>query len=288
MSISINSNRYVTSALVGLNRVSGQLSNLSNQISSGLRVNRAVDDPAGLSIAALLNSDARIATIAIRNTNDAIYMANIADSSAGSVSDILTRMSELAEQAANGVLSVVQRSSLDKEFKALGSEVERIALTTNYNGINLLSGTAVVAFQVGFQSYSTSQISMTTTQMQLQGLGLANSGSSALIYSLNANTSIDGQVAARQSLDAILSAMQLATVRRGEIGAAQSRLESAVSTLQVSREAFSAAESQIKDLDIAVGAAELVRLKILQQSAVAVLAQAKVQPELARRLIDGI
>jgi flagellin len=287
MAVTISSNRLATSVLTRLDRVTAELSNVSSQLSSGLRINRAADDAAGLSIADQLNADVRIASIALRNTNDALFMTAISDSAASTVTDILTRMGELAEQAANGVLSSTQRSSLDKEFQAMGSEVERIAVTTQYNGINLLSSAATVAFQVGFQSFSTSQISMTTTQLQLQGLGLAGSGSSALIYSLNASTNAGGQEAAKKSLDAVLSAMQLATIKRGDIGAVQSRLQTAVTNLQTARESFAEAESRIRDVDVATATGDFLRLKILQQSGVAILAQAKLQPQLALQLISS-
>src|SRR5262249_8314451 len=193
----------------------------------------------------------------------------------------------LAEQSANGVLSVTQRSALQNEFDNLGSEIERIANTTSFNGLSLLSGTNSVALQVGFDSSSFSQIGFTGVQGTLESLVLASPGSSALIYSVNDTTTVAGQDAAKSALDAVKAAISSLTTNRGTLGAAESRLNYAINNLQVARENFNSAESQIRDVDVAEEAANLSRLNILQQAGASVLAQANQQPALALSLLRG-
>jgi flagellin len=256
-------------------------------LSSGLRITKSADDAAGLSIADQLRADGRIATVAMRNANDGVSMISIADGSMDNVSSVLTRMAELAEQSANGVFSNAQRSALDLEFQALGSEVERIALTTEFNGLQLLSGGAEVFLQVGFAGDALSRISFSGVQATLGAIGLATAGSSQLRFSLNGATLVGAQIAARSALDAMKLAIDSVTRNRGQLGAAESRLAVAVSNLEVSKENFAAAESRIRDVDVASEAAELTRLNILQQAASAVLGQANQQPGLALSLLQG-
>src|SRR5690606_25442815 len=152
----------------------------------------------------------------------------IADSALSEIGNVLTRLAELAEQSANGVFSVTQRSALSNEFVALASEIERIAVTTEFNGVKLLSGNATLTLQVGFDSSSTSQISFTGVQGTLGALGLADNGASALIYSINGATAEAGQSAARLALDAINGAIQSLATTRGTLGATESRLNVAI------------------------------------------------------------
>jgi flagellin len=198
---------------------------------------------------------------------------------------VLSRLAELSQQSANGVFSVVQRSALSNEFVALSSEIERIAVTTEFNGVRLLSGSSAVVLQVGFNSTSVSQISYTGVQGTLAALGLAQANSSALTFSLNGATLVDGQSASRLALDAVNTAIQSLASTRGTLGAAQSRLEVAINNLSVARENFAAAESRIRDVDVASEAAELTRLGILQQAGASILAQANQQPSLALSLL---
>jgi flagellin len=183
------------------------------------------------------------------------------------------------------VFSTTQRSALANEFVALASEVERIATTTTFNGVRLLSGGNSVTLQVGFDSGSTSQIAFTGVQGTLQSLGLAVAGSSGLAYSINGATIEAGQSASRAALDAVNNAISSLASTRGTLGAVESRLNVAINALTVARENFAAAESRIRDVDVASEAAELTRLGILQQAGAAVLAQANQQPGLALSLI---
>ena len=261
------------------------LSSTFEKLSSGQRINRASDDAAGLAIADALRADQRVASVAIRNANDGISTIAIADSALGQIGGVLTRMAELAEQSANGVFSTTQRSALSNEFVALGSEIERIATVTQFNGVTLLSGSASVTLQVGFDSASTSQISYQNVNGTLNSLGLAGSGSSSLSFSINGTSTDAGQSASRLALDAVTGAIGSLASTRGTLGAAESRLRVAIDNLSVARENFAAAESRIRDVDVAAEAAELTRLGILQQAGAAVLAQANQQPALALNLL---
>lgn len=286
MAINIRTNLASLTAQRNLADVTFDLESSFRKLSSGLRITRAADDAAGLAIAEQLNSDSRIAAVAIRNANDGISLISIADSAMDQVANVLARMAELAEQSANGVYSVDQRSALALEFDALGSEVERIALTTEFNGLQLLSGGQEIALQVGFDGRSLSQINFSGVQATLAALGLAQQGSSAMIFSINAGTALEAQLAARTALDAMRDSISSVTRSRGSLGAAESRLNVAIANLQVARENFKSAEGQIRDADIALEAANLTRFNIRQQAAAAVLAQANQQPSLALSLIQ--
>lgn len=285
MSINIRTNVPSLLAQRNLSQSSNRLTTAFERLSSGLRINRAKDDAAGLAIAESLKADARIATVAIRNASDGISLISIADQAIGQVANVLGRLAELAEQSANGIFGNVQRSALQNEFAALTQEMERIALTTEFNGLNLLSGGGQVVFQVGFDGTSLSQVTFSGVAANLEALGLAATGTSTPIYSIIANNEIQAQSAARLALDAINNAIVSVTRNRGQLGAAESRLEVTISNLQVARENFQAAESRIRDTDVAAEAAELTRLNILQQAGAAILAQANAQPQLALQLL---
>lgn len=285
MAITLGSNVVSLRAQRSLNTQSNALSNVYQKLSSGQRINKASDDAAGLAIADSLKADQRVASVAIRNANDGISTIAIADSALSEIGNVLSRLAELSEQSANGVFSVEQRSALSNEFVALGSEIERIATVTEFNGVKLLSGGASVVLQVGFDSTSTSQISFTGVNGTLQSLGLANAGSSTLSFSINGSSLVAGQSASRLALDAVNAAIGSLASNRGTLGAAESRLNVAINNLSVARENFASAESQIRDTDVAASAAELTRLGILQQAGAAVLAQANQQPALALSLL---
>ena len=285
MPITINSN---ISSLKGqrlLTVSSDALSKTYEKLSSGQRINRASDDAAGLAIADSLKATPRVASVAIRNANDGISTIAIADGALGQIGNVLSRLAELAEQSANGTYSTQQRSALQNEFVSLGSEIERIAVTTTFNGVTLLSGTPQIVLQVGFNSQSTSQITLAGISGTLAGLGLAGQNLSNLSFSINANTADEAQSASRLALDGINGAIGSLAVLRGNLGAVESRLSVAINNLSVARENFAAAESRIRDVDVATEAAELTRLNILQQAGASILAQANQQPQLALSLL---
>lgn len=285
MAINIRTNVPSLLAQRNLDQSTGQINTAYERLSSGLRINRARDDAAGLAIAESLKADSRVASVAIRNASDGISIISIADQAIGQIGNVLSRLAELAEQSANGVYANTQRSALSNEFTALASEIERIATATEFNGIRILSGGAQVTFQVGFNGSSLSQVSFTGVAANLQALGLSSAGSSILTYSIIGNTDMESQSAARVALDAINLAITSVNRNRGTLGAAESRLEVTISNLQVARENFKAAESRIRDVDVATEAAELTRLNILQQAGASVLAQANSQPQLALQLL---
>lgn len=283
MTINISTNVPSLIAQRNLSSSTGALNTAYQRLSSGLRINRAADDAAGLSIAEALKADAKVAGVAIRNANDGISIISIADQAIGQIGNVLSRLAELAQQSANGVYANSQRSALNNEFVALTQEIERIALTTKFNGLSLLSGGETVIFQVGFDGSSLSQVTYSGVQATLAALGLANG--STVSYSIIGGTDLESQEAARNALNAVNSAIVSVSRNRGALGAAESRLEVTISNLQVARENFKAAESRIRDVDVAAEAAELTRLNILQQAGAAILAQANNQPQLAIQLL---
>ena len=286
MTLSIASNVASLRAQRDLASNSKQLSKTFERLSSGLRINSASDDPAGLALADGLRADAALASVAIRNANDGISVTSIADAALSEIGNILTRMAELAEQSANGVFTTTQRSALSLEFLALGSEIERIAVTTEFNDRSLLSNSSSISLQVGFDGTANSSITITGVLGTLSSLGLASSGSSALSYSINASTDLNAQTASQLALDAVNAAITSLSTVRGQIGAAESRLNYAINSLAASRDNFIEAESRIRDADVAQEVAEMVRLQVLQQASAAVLAQANQQPGVALSLLQ--
>lgn len=287
MAINIRTNVPSLVSQRNLDESTTRLNTAYERLSSGLRINRARDDAAGLAIAEKLKADSRVAGVAIRNASDGVSVISIADQAIGQIANVLHRLAELAEQSANGVFANTQRSALSNEFSALTQEIERIALTTTFNDLRLLSGGGEVVFQVGFDGSSLSQVTYSGVQATLEGLGLAQAGTSTMIYSIMGNTDIASQSAARLALDGINRAITSVNRNRGALGAAESRLEVTIRNLQVARENFQAAESRIRDVDVASEAAELTRVNILQQAGAAVLAQANAQPQLALQLLRG-
>jgi flagellin len=284
MAISIGSNITSLQAQRRLDGTGQKLSLAFNKLSSGYRINRGADDAAGLAIAESLKAQSRIASQAIRNTNDGISTIAIADGALGEVGNILARLAELASQSANGTLSTTQRSVISNEFVSLSSEIERIAAVTEFNGIKLLSGTNTITIQVGTGSGVSSQIGYTNQLATLQGIGLGNA-TGALTYSINGASDAAAATAARLALDAVYAAIYSVGASRGILGGVESRLSTAITNLGVTRENLVAAESRIRDVDVAEEAANLTRLNILQQAGTAVLAQANQLPSLALQLL---
>ena len=287
MALNIRTNVPSINAQRNLDESTNRINTAYRRLSSGLRINRASDDAAGLAIAESLKADARVASVGIRNANDGISIIAITDGAIGQMTNVLSRLAELAQQSANGVYANSQRSALALEFNALVSEVERIAFTTEFNGVKLLSSGNTVVFQVGFDGSSLSQVTYSGVQATLSSIGLAHPGTSLPVYSIIASTEIESQSASRMALDALRAAVTSITRLRGTLGAAESRLDTTIKNLQVARENFQAAESVIRDVDVAAESAELTRLSILQQAGTAILAQANQQPQLALQLLGG-
>jgi len=274
MTITINSNPAADSAIRQLGKTTNRLAKTFERLSTGLRINSGADDPGGLAIADSLRAQTTLAGAAIRNVNDGISLTSIADSATAEISTILSRLAELAQQSANGVYTNSQRSAVSLEFAALGSEVQRIAETTSFNGRVLLSNTTTLSLQVGFDSDVNSQIQLTGISATLDSLGLTTTTSGTLGYSINATTEEAAQSAALNALDAVNSALDSISTTRGIIGSTQSRLETAIGFLEVARENFAAADSQVRDADIASEVSRSVTLNLLQSSSVAIVGHA--------------
>jgi len=285
MTISLGNNLLALRSITSLTKSTRELSNSFEKLSSGLRINKASDDPAGLAMAEGLRADAMLAAVAVRNANDGISVVSIADAAMGEISSILGRMAELAEQSANGTYTTTQRSALASEFVALGSEIERIASTTAFNDMTLLSDSSSISIQVGFDNTGASVVQIDGVLATLDALGVGTAGG-ALTYSINDTSNAFAQTAAAAALDAINTAISTLATNRGQIGAAEGRLSAAISYLEVARENYVAADSRIRDADIASEVAELVRQQVLQQSAAAILAQANQQPAVALSLLQ--
>ena len=272
MSLVVNTNVSSIAAQRNLARSGDALAVSFQRLSSGLRINQAKDDAAGLAIADGLRADVRLATQAIRNANDGISAIAIGEQALGKVGDILTRLSELAQQSGTGLVSNTQRSALQQEFTQLVSEIDRISSTTSFNGVNLLSSGTTVDLQVGIDGTANSRISFSTVDGSSSGIGLSGA-------------SVATAAGAQSAIDTVSTAIDNLAASRGSLGAVQSRLETAIGNLRIARENFASAESRIRDVDVASETANLTRASILQQAGVSVLAQANQQPQLALSLL---
>ena len=274
MALFVNTNTFAINAQRHLEETGAGLRTSLERLSSGLRINDAYDDAAGLAIADKLGRDVRVATQAIRNANDGISALAVGEKALGNVTDILTRLSELSSQASTGTVTDTQRSAIQEEFAALLSEITRISTTTTFNGVSLLSAGTSVQVQVGLDGTSNARIEFTTVDGSLSGV-------------LQGSTSIAAstQASAQSALGILTSAIAQVAKTRGSLGAYESRLFTAISNLRVARENFDAAQGRIRDADVAAESANLTRASILQQAGAAVLAQANQQPQLALTLL---
>lgn len=274
MALLVNTNLESLNARRHLDETGASLRTALERLSSGLRINDAFDDAAGLAIADKLNRDVRVTNQAIRNANDGISALAIGEKSLGQVTDVLTRLSELASESATGTITNTQRSAVQAEFQQLLSEITRISNTTTFNGVLLLSSGTTVTVQVGLDGTSNSQISFNSIDGSLSGI-LA--GQTAIAADTAAN--------AQSALGTLTSAIATVAQNRGTLGSFESRLLTAISNLRVASEQFSAAQSRIRDADVATETANLTRASVLQQAGVAVLAQANQRPGLALTLL---
>jgi flagellin len=275
MPVFINSNVASLEAQRNLSKTQSDQSVNFQRLSSGMRINSASDDAAGLAISENLNAQVRSLSVAERNSNNAISMAQTAESALGQVSGILTRMRELAVQGANGDLGATDRGYLDTEFQSLRSEITRISDSTLFNGRQLLGGAATtVTFQVGINNTTSDRIDVSFGGVDLTALGI-NASSVSGATAANSQTAI-------ASLD---TAIGTVSSRRATFGASMNRLSTTVSNLQSMRTNMSAANSRIADVDVAEETASMARNQVLSQAAVSVLAQANQAPQLALSLL---
>ncbi len=294
MSMVINHNSMALNSANTLTKHYGNLSTSTERLSSGLRINRAADDAAGLAIRELMRADVSALNQGVRNANDAISLLQTADGAMAVIDEKLIRMKELAEQSATGTYTSTQRAMIDSEYQQMASEITRISNATDFNGIKLMDGSlsgthngnalnSVGEMLVHFGPMNDSaedfyhiKIGSTTAS----SLGIGNQ-STETTSGHNISTQSAAQVALVAVNDAIVSKDKI----RAHLGGLQNRFEATVQNLTVQSENLAAAESRISDVDVASEMTNFVRNQILTQSAVAMLSQANSMPQMAMQLI---
>jgi flagellin len=274
MGIRINTNVSSLNTQRHLSKTSTAFQKSMEKLSSGLRINRAGDDAAGLAISEGLKADIRSLDQASRNAADGISLVQVGEGAMDEVSSILLRMKELAEQSLNGTLSDTDRGYLDAEYTALTSEIDRISASTEFNSVKLLDGTgsATLAIQVGIGTAASDSVT----------IDLSNDRDST---ALGVTTAIDTATNATSAMGEIDAAIASITSARSDFGAIQNRLESSIRNINMTAENLSAANSRIRDVDIAKETSRMTSLQILQQAGVSMLAQANMTSGLAMALM---
>jgi flagellin len=274
MSMSIRTNVASLNAQRNLASTQSALDSSMARLSSGYRITKAGDDAAGLGISTKLEAQIRSYNQAVRNANDGISVIQTTESALDNSANMLTRLRELAMQSASDGIGDSERGYINTEATQLTNELDRIAQTTKFNGASLLDGTATTLdFHVGVESTANDVISFTTLDATTSTLF----GGATVDLSSKA-----GAVSALDTIDAALAAV---SDNRSTLGAAGNRLQAAISTIQAFTEQLSAADSRIKDVDVAEETSAMARSNILQQAGVSVLAQANQQPQLALKLL---
>lgn len=284
MALVVNTNIASLNAQRNLGTNQSALATSLQRLSSGLRVNSAKDDAAGLAIAQAMTAAIRGNSQAVRNASDGISLGQTAEGALGQIASNVQRIREIAVQSANGTLSTTNRSQLQKEVDQLTQEISRIVQTTTFNGTNMLSGVSTLTFQVGADGTATNQVAVTTTNLALTG----SSGLFTYSGSLTATGTIDVTTqalasAALGNLDSDIS--QVSTIR-STFGAVQNRFEAVTASLQNYVENLTSSRSRIMDTDFAAETASLTRSQILQQAGTAILAQANALPQTALTLLQ--
>jgi flagellin len=274
MALGINTNIASITAQNQLGKSQAMNSQALERLSSGLRINSAKDDAAGLSISTRLDAQVRGLSVAQRNANDGISMMQTAEGGLEETTNNLQRMRELAVQSANGTLDDTKdRVALNAEFQARLSEIDRVATQTKFNGISVLDNANTVDIQVGADANQT--ITVTFADMQAGALN-GGTGLGDITNAANAQTAID----------AIDAALDEVSAQRGQFGALQNRFESAINNIATSIENQSAANSRIVDADFAAESAKLAKSNVLQQAGISVLAQANARPNQVLSLLQ--
>jgi len=285
MAIRIFNNIASTNAQRILGANHDRLSQSVERISSGIRINKASDDAAGLAISEGLRSDIRALRQAGRNANDGVSLINITEGALNEQGSMLIRLRELASQAATGTTGSTERATIQLEFNSLRNEIDRITNTTEFNGQKLIDGslassiasTSQVFIQIGIDSNANSRINL-NEQLNLKAV----TSSALSIDTLSVSTATEALTA----LDGISEAISSVTATRGQVGAVQNRLMRSISNLSISVENLSAAESQIRDADIAEEVALLTRNQIMVQASTAMVGQANLIPQSVLQLLQ--
>jgi flagellin len=276
MSLTINTNIASLNAQINLSQSQSSLATSMQRLSSGLRVNSAKDDAAGLSIAERMNAQVRGMNVASRNANDGISMAQTADGALAQVGNSLQRMRELAVQSRNATNTSSDMDSLNQEFGQLQQEIQRVVGGTTFNGKHILStDSGAMDFQVGANTTADDRITVTTANMLTDP--------SMVAIDSNATASIGGGVASMTAIDTVIGnidqAIDKVNSQRAVLGATQSRFDSVISDLQSGVENQTAARSRIMDADFASETANMSRAQVLQQAGTAMIAQANQLPQ---------
>ena len=294
----INHNQMASNVANTLTSHYGNLQTSTKRLSTGLRVNSAADDAAGLAIRELMRTDITALQQGVRNANDAISLIQTADGALGVIDEKLTRMKELAEQAATGTYDSTQRLMIESEYQAMASEITRIANSTDFNGIHLLNGNLSSSTHSGTGMTSTGKmkihfgtandsaedyyyIQIGTSTASALGVGNQATASSATADARTVSTQEQAQKALVGLTNAVVSKDKI----RAHLGALQNRLENTISNLTTQSENLQAAESRISDVDVATEMTSFVRNQILTQSSVAMLSQANSMQQMAMQLI---
>ncbi|HBR49500.1 MAG TPA: flagellin FliC [Nitrospira sp.] len=275
MALVINNNPASIAAQRNLDINTLSLNRSVERLSSGLRVTRAADDAAGLGLSESLRAQIRSINQATRNASDGISLTQIADGAAATIGSLLARLRELSSQSASGTVGNTERSYIDQEFIALRSEIDRIAQVTEFNGQALTSGSSIsFSIAIGFRSGTGNTLSLNLNDITTTSLGLS---------SVNVSTSANA-TSALANVDNAISAIATA---RAEYGSIQNRFEATIANLQVTSENLTAAESRIRDADIALETSIFTKNQILVQAGIATLAQANTLPQQALALLRG-
>ena len=269
----INTNIMSLNAQRNLSATQSALATSVQRLSTGLRVNSAKDDAAGLAIAERMNTQVRGMNVAIRNANDAISLSQTAEGTLSKINDMGQRMRELAVQSANATNNDSDRASLNQEYQALAEEIKRNLAGASFNGTKLFAGAAALTFQVGANAATTDQITITTEN-------LVGDNKLTAVIGTNGNKpdGIATAATASAALGKLDDMLSMVNSKRAEFGATQNRFEAVIQTLQVSAENQTAARSRIMDADFASETASLTRSQVLQQAGTAMLSQANSLP----------
>ncbi|MBG6081626.1 flagellin [Rubrivivax gelatinosus] len=288
MPSTINTNLASLNAQRNLSASQSSLATSMQRLSSGLRVNSAKDDAAGLAIAERMNAQVRGMTVAARNANDGISLAQTAEGALGKVGDSLQRMRELAVQARNASNSNADKDSLDKEFGELAKEIQRVLGGTTFNGKHILASEAgSLTFQVGANTTTDDTIDVITTNLTGDATITSVAGTDNIGTGRSKIDSSATTATIKTVIDALDKAIDTVNTQRATMGASQSRFDAVISSLQTSIENQSAARSRIMDADFASETANLSRAQILQQAGNAMVAQANQLPQQVLSLLRG-
>ncbi len=284
MALNVNTNIFSLNAQRNLQKTQGDLATSLQRLSTGLRINSAKDDAAGLFVSEKQTADIRGLNAAVRNAADGISLGQTAEGALGQISNNLQRIREIAVQSSNA--TVQDRTGLQKEVDELTQEISRIVQTTEFNGSSLLSGASSLVFQVGQDGIATNQITVATTSLATSATAsggvVAYNGTLTATGTVNVST----QAASSGTLGGLDTSIDNVSQLRATFGAVQNRFEAVISNLQNYSENLSASRSRIRDADFAQETANLTKAQILQQAGISILAQANTQPQSALSLLQ--